>query len=232
MRDNRRMQRLRNYGDSRQRAQCVHCGGDTATGDHVPSKVLLDRPYPPNLPVVPACPACNGGFSVDEPYLACLIACTLLGSVDSERLRPKVRRILAARPAIREALRSSRREDKDGISFEPNHDRVLNVILKLARGHAAFELNEPQFEEPESVSVRPLISMSDEERADFETPPKCSVWPEVGSRESQRLASRWPDGSSWLLLQPGRYRYLASVGDGMVVRIVLSEYLACEVTWP
>ena len=169
---------------------------------------------------------------MDEPYVACLIECTLRGSVDSKELREKVRRVLAARPTIREELRSSRRENKDGIFFEPKGDRVLNVVLKLARGHAAFDLNEPQFDQPESVSIRPLISMSDEERTNFETPPESSIWPEVGSREFQRLALRWPGGSSWLSVQPGRYRYLASVGDGIVVRIVLSEYLACEVTWP
>ena len=36
----------------------------------------------------------------------------------------------------------------------------------------------------------------------------------------------------WVEVQPGRYSYLAFDGDGgITVRIVLSEYLACEVVW-
>jgi hypothetical protein len=35
----------------------------------------------------------------------------------------------------------------------------------------------------------------------------------------------------WVEVQEGRYRYLAAGGDGVTVRIVLSEYAAGEVTW-
>jgi hypothetical protein len=38
---------------------CVYCGRVTETRDHVPSRVLLDEPYPDNLPVVPSREACN-----------------------------------------------------------------------------------------------------------------------------------------------------------------------------
>ena len=38
--------------------------------------------------------------------------------------------------------------------------------------------------------------------------------------------------SLWIEAQQGRYRYLTSVGDeDVVVRMVISEYLACEVVW-
>ena len=37
--------------------------------------------------------------------------------------------------------------------------------------------------------------------------------------------------SNWTVLQPGRYRYVVARLDGIVVRIILSEYLACEVMW-
>ena len=49
---------------------------------------------------------------------------------------------------------------------------------------------------------------------------------------------RPPNGSErfvtqdWVDVQEGRYRYLAFDDDGAItVRIVLSEYLACEVVW-
>jgi hypothetical protein len=74
------MEQLENFGDERQSAYCVHCAGQTDTRDHVPSRVLLDEPYPPNLPVVPACRDCNEEASADEEYVACLVECTLAGS--------------------------------------------------------------------------------------------------------------------------------------------------------
>ncbi|MBV7337585.1 hypothetical protein KFU94_57025 [Chloroflexi bacterium TSY] len=67
------MKQYRNYGDVRQYSWCAYCGGDTKTREHVPSKVLLDKPYPKNLPIVSACESCNAGFSMDEEYIACWI---------------------------------------------------------------------------------------------------------------------------------------------------------------
>jgi hypothetical protein len=34
----------------------------------------------------------------------------------------------------------------------------------------------------------------------------------------------------WVVVQEGRYRFLTSTG-AVIVRMVLSEYLACEVVW-
>lgn len=42
----------------------------------------------------------------------------------------------------------------------------------------------------------------------------------------------WPATYPWVEVQSGRYRYLAALdGTETVVRMVLSEYLACEVRW-
>ena len=35
----------------------------------------------------------------------------------------------------------------------------------------------------------------------------------------------------WIEVQPGRYRYLVATGPGILVRIVIAEYLAAEVAW-
>lgn len=39
------------------------------------------------------------------------------------------------------------------------------------------------------------------------------------------------DRSGWIVVQEGRYRYVADVEDGRVARMVLSEYLGCRVVW-
>ena len=112
-------------------------------------------------------------------------------------------------------------------------ERVHKVALKLARGHAAFELNEPQFEQPDSITAVPLLSLNPEARIAFEEiSPGDSVWPEVGSRALQRLVEGHDlDAYGWIVVQEGRYRFLSSAGVGVIVRMVLSEYLACEVVW-
>ncbi|HEY7769949.1 MAG TPA: hypothetical protein VIB55_17395, partial [Longimicrobium sp.] len=73
--------------DERHSLYCAYCGDVPSTADHVPSKVLLDQPFPENLPVVRCCITCNNRFSRDEPYVACLIECVISGSVDIDRVR-------------------------------------------------------------------------------------------------------------------------------------------------
>ena len=216
-------------------AYCVYCGGTTGTRDHVPSRVLLDEPYPDNISIVPACESCNNGLSLDEEYVACLIECTVTGSANAADIRrDKIKRILTAKPELTARLNQARQQAPNGVRFLIEPVRVRSVVMKLARGHVAYELNEPQFDEPMTISFKPLIYMTDEERDNFEQATSTigmTGWPEVGSRAMQRLIEDYDESSGWIVVQPGRYRYQTSVDGGVTVRMVLSEYLACEVQW-
>jgi hypothetical protein len=228
------MRQIRNYGDLRQTASCAYCGGDTATRDHVPSRVLLDEPYPENLPVVPACDVCNQGFSADEEYVACLVECILSSSTYPSKLsRNNIQRILTKKRALRARLTNAQRELGGIVQFRIEDERVRNVFVKLGKGHSLFELNEPQYEMPSHLTFATLNSLEDESLKNFEAAPSLNILPEVGSRAMQRLFSQESKlSSSWVVVQPGRYRYLASVADtGIIVRIVLSEFLAGEIVW-
>jgi hypothetical protein len=98
--------------------KCTYCGAMPATRDHVPSRVLLDEPFPTNLPVVSACEDCNNGFSLDEQYLACLIECAMSGSAEPESVhRGKIQRILMEKPAFAALIASCRRENESGVFF-------------------------------------------------------------------------------------------------------------------
>lgn len=111
---------------------------------------------------------------------------------------------------------------------------MRNVVLKLARGHAAYECSEPRLDEPESLSFVPFCAMSAEQQQLFETPPFEGGWPEIGSRAFLRtliVESEAFLDSGWQVVQPGRYRYLVAHSGPIAVRFVLSEYLACEVVW-
>lgn len=238
------MERLPNYGDSRQSGFCVHCGGTTETRDHAPSKVFLDLPYPDYMPSLPCCEPCNRSFSGDEEYLAAFIDCVISGTTDPERVeRTKVRKMLARNNKLRQRIERRRNEvdTAEGnklIVWEPEEASVRNVIIKLARCHAAYELNEPQLDEPEHLSVMPLILMTQEQRDRFEgTEAEGAVvlagWPEVGSRAMQRLviAGNAPYSAGWVIVQEGRYRFMALATGAVTIRGVLSEYLTYEVLW-
>ncbi len=58
------------------------------------------------------------------------------------------------------------------------------------------------------------------------------LWPEVGSRAMQRLVvgGAQPE-APWLDVQEGLYRFHASPANGVEIRIVINEYLACYVHW-
>jgi len=226
------MRQLHNFGDERQTTFCAYCGRGTETRDHVPSKVFLDKPYPDNLPVIYACQLCNQGFSMDEEYVACLVECAVVGSVNENDIqRRKIKRILRRKPALAARLSQARQMTDDGAIFNIEADRVSNVVLKLGRGHAAFEMNEPQLGEPCKVAFIPFPSMTPEIREYFETPPQSSLWPEVGSRAMQRLVTSSSGETHWIIAQPGRYRYFTLIGERVLVRVVINEYLGCEITW-
>ena len=83
------MRQLNDYSDVRYRGFCIHCGEGLHLGnssrDHVPTRALLDRPHPDNLPTIDVCRECNNSFSKDENYRVALIACVITGSVELNR---------------------------------------------------------------------------------------------------------------------------------------------------
>jgi len=242
------VQHVNDYADDRLILNCVYCdAGNQATRDHVPSKVLLDKPYPTNLPVVPCCEECNHSFSKDEEYLACLIECVRTGTTDPDKLeRETVRRILREQPKLRARIDNARREENGEIRFYPENDRVENVLLKLARGHSAFELSALVRRKPDHIAWMIVPTMAADQREQFDSFHVHQMFGEVGSRASQRMMVMEVSAlssagqalamgniiSDWVDVQDGRYRYLAvdDVG-GVTIRFVISEYLACEVGW-
>jgi hypothetical protein len=232
------------FVDERLKGVCVYCGAHPDTVDHVPSRVFLDDPLPPNLPTVDACFSCNQKVSLDEEYLACLVECVLSGTVDPGVIqREKVKRALARNPRLANRLNCSKKTDGScGPIWEPEDERVRNVVLKLAQGHAAYELSLPLLGDPERILVVPLPAMSESQRIDFEKEPSSQVqaWPEIGSRAflqavvlcappNQDQEVFFDDG--WQVIQPERYRYKVSQTGPTSVSFVLSEYLACLVEW-
>jgi hypothetical protein len=241
------MDQLSDLADDRLLDGCIYCGGYAQTREHVPSKVFLDAPFPENLPVVAACLSCNNGFSLDEEYVACAIDAAKSGSTDPARIeRKSIAEKFHRNSRLRALIDASTRQVNGASVIDIDVSRFVNIVLKLARGHAAFELSEPMRHPPQHVSCRLLEAMSEEDVDLFELEDEPIVLGEIGSRGLQRMAIiqakllnqageeenvnfLW---SGWVDVQEGLYRYLTTVEpDCTRVRIVIGEYLACEVRW-
>lgn len=228
------MEHMNTFGDRRILEFCTYCSAKPDTRDHVPPKAFLDNPLPNDLPVVPSCSACNTGASLDEEYAACALESVICGSVDpADMRRAKIGRALSRSPALAERISRGRAESENGVSFAVEEDRFTAVLLKAARGHALWELHQHMDQLPTFIGLAPLMTMDAEQLAHFEDPSTITggLWPEVGSRAMSRLCAHGSGSYIWNVVQPGRYRFLAATGDRIVIRMVLSEYLACEIAW-
>ena len=219
--------------DERYKRFCAFCGSQPSTADHVPPRVFLDKPYPEDMRVVGACADCNSGSSADEEYLACFLECVVCGSTVPEHLqREKVRRALAHSPALAQRIgRGSARDHLGILRWEIEEDRARRIIIKMARGLIEYEEALPQLDEPERVWFRPLVDLTADQRDGFEVKTPSGMvlrWPEVGSRAFLH-AAKTGEADPWRIVQPDRFRY--RVVDGVEVRMVLREYLACVVAW-
>ena len=227
--------------DERLKGACPQCGaginGDNTSSDHVPSRCLLRKEYPNDLPVMPTCPDCNRRFSKDEEYLSLFLQCVLVGSTDPEaHNEATVRRALQRHTKLRSLIEESKTEVAIGtetlLVWKPDDERVNRVTLKNARGHVYYEYGQPVVHKPDHVRALPLVAMTPKQRTDFENPPSILAgWPEVGSRMMTRLAEGQDLRNGWIVVQDGIYRYRVDQVGGFLVQAVLHEYLATEVCW-
>jgi hypothetical protein len=173
------MEHVGDYSDQRHKSWCIHCGDPIANSktnrDHVPSKSLLEKPYPDELPTVQICQECNSSFSRDEEYVSAFLGAVLAGSTDpAVQSVGSASRILQRNRSLRSRIESSRRDhttvggDHKTI-WVPEESRVKNIVTKNARGHVYYELGQPALGEPDSVVALPLETLTDDQRTNFLT---------------------------------------------------------------
>ena len=234
------MKQIYHFSDQLGSMDCIPCPEKNHRGhysrDHVPTKALLDSPYPENLMDVGMCKECNAGFAKDEEYFAAFLASIVSGSTEPDPLRfPTASRILAHNPRLRSRIDAARQVEgtpgKDAVPiWTPELERIERVIVKNARGHMLFELGEAIELPPAHVNIAPIELLSPQQLSQFEYPQGFVGWPEVGSRLMLRLleTGEWGEGG-WIEVQNGVYRY--AVDESLRVRMVLREYLAAQVVW-
>jgi hypothetical protein len=102
------------------RKQCAYCGKEKKlTSDHVPPKLFLERPFPPNLLTVPACADCNGSFKADDEYTRNVLAPDIRANWN-----------YAAQSSLPAIMRSLQRPDARG--FADYLSRQSHVMKLLA----------------------------------------------------------------------------------------------------
>lgn len=229
------MRQVRSYVDERHAGYCVYCFGSPSTRDHVPPRVLLDKPYPENLPVVGSCASCNEGASLDEQYLACLLEVAVCGSADPDEVeRAKVARILRTNVGLQRRLSGALHTDSGQLGVRCEPDRVIRELEKIARSLWAYECGEPPSVMEATCSFRPLIALDDEEHGAFFSTHDENVFPEVGSRLMTRVVEPLTGVATdlWQDVQTGRFAYAVIVSSQLsCVRMLIRGYLAAEVVF-
>jgi hypothetical protein len=227
------MQQIKIFSDRRLEDHCTYCGDTPSTKDHVPSKVLLDSPFPDNFPVVPACSKCNNGFSLDEEYFACLLECAICGTTEISKLqRSKVKDLLEQNKSLHYRLMQAKTIFDGQIFFKPELNRVHNVALKHARGIVKYEFSECPIEDPVFLNVKPMPNMTLEGLDQFYSMAPQAIFPEIGSRAFKKLEIRGDQiFNSWTIVQEGAFRYSTCLSQGIKVKFVIREYLMCEAQW-
>lgn len=121
---------------------CLYCGMPAGTRDHVPPKALLEPPWPSNLRTVPACTLCNASWSLDEEYLAVLLAHVGGAEHLTSKLVAggKVDRAFEASPALEDRLIRSLSVSSEGrVLVTPDLSRVARIVEKISFGLFALK---------------------------------------------------------------------------------------------
>lgn len=225
---------------------CVYCGKRADTREHCPSKAFLKKPFPTDLPTIPACRKCNNGFSSDERYTKKMIDFLYMYYVKNDNSFT-----IPFNGEDRET-KEARKSTEEFIKNPYFDERMANVFRKLAICHAAYELSVGFFCDdwkgrPESVSyvVRPMID--DDEWEELEYAEMIGILPEVGSRvfgniyviqlDTQAVDNRQKAKINlcmldWTDIQKGYYKYQAFLRQEKIyVKMIFNDFLYAEVVF-
>jgi hypothetical protein len=227
------VRQVKPFTDERLADYCAFCGDPPATRDHVPPKIFLDQPHPDNYPVVGCCLRCNNRSSLDEEYVACLLAVAMSGSADPAMVgRPKIARTLEARPPLARQLGSRFSDDGSFQVSQDDNDRIHSVFEKIARGLWSFENGETAGQGTADVRWAPMANMTSSQSQVFYQLSPVELLPEVGSRALMRvLADRGGIiANAWTELQPDRFSYVVEVLPAMSrIKMIVGNYIAVQV---
>ncbi len=215
---------------------CIYCGKPATTREHTPSKTFLRKPYPNNLPTIPACFECNNSYSEDEKYVSCFLD-VLKSYVYSNYTREsQTDNRLSKDKTLKATLEKQIHSREEKIIFQPDGQRISRILIKLARGHAGYELDYVYFDDTvHSFWCNFVFNMTKDETNEFNSIPTYNFSSEVGSRGMplfQNLDTGYAQTiARWIDVQDGQYRYQVfyDSNENIGVKIVIYEFLYCKV---
>ncbi len=177
---------------------CIYCGAEASTKDHVPPKLLLERPFPPNLRKVPSCRACNEGYADDERYIRDALHQVGFGEISRQKLSANgvVTRSLEHSPKLKRMIEAAHRRAGDGKTvFVPKPERFERVFVKIARGlwYLDRDLRMGK-DQVRCLSIDHVLQKPSPLPEAFgdRGHPYFPLWPEAGSRLLEEVAQDWP----------------------------------------
>lgn len=227
---------------------CVYCGDKADSREHSPSKTFLQKPYPTDLPTVPACIKCNNGFSSDERYVSNFIKCLV------EYYEGKNKRVFEIEDTDLSEVIEAKKAAELFVENPFFDDRLANILRKLAICHAAYEISAGYYSkdwqgQPERISylIKPFVSQQDWQGLEFAEVINNDFLPEVGSRIFRNIyvvEAVMQNGSNkenvmlpmvmvdWTEIQNGFYRYQVYIRDGNIwVKMIIRDFLYAEVVF-
>ena len=210
---------------------CCYCGSSATTVDHVPSKVLLDEPYPKNLYTVECCRRCNNGFSQDEEFFAVLVECVKFQSFNPDDLsRPKVIKAITNSQKLIKSVQESVLVLRNGfILINADNPKVQRVLSKLIRGHLRYESGLLLIDTMYDLKLYCKSCCSKNFVDEFLRPMSTDLLSEVGSRALLKLGydKRGCLTVPWVTIQKGNYEYCVAP-DNSEIKILIGDYLMVD----
>lgn len=218
---------------------CIYCSKVATTREHIPSKAFLYEPFPENLPVVPACLDCNNSFSLDEQYVSYYLEVMKTYVYNNYVMDSKIETKLSSDTRIRERIKKQINIVDNKIHFKYEEDRLVNVMTKLAKGHAAYEIDHLNFDDEPKISYSFIFEMNEEKLQEFNDFPMMNKLPEVGSRIGQHILIATAENGDvfsffeWVTVQENQYRYCVYINsEGFpFVKFCIGEILFCVAYW-
>lgn len=120
-------------------------------------------------------------------------------------------------PCLKDLLYSQIQRQGNKVNFTFDEQKFINVIVKLARGHAGYELDYLNFDELPRIWYRFDFQLTPEERHEFDGIPLMDKAPEVGSRWTSHVGIIEDETdiiatfSEWNQVENNNYQYNAYI---------------------
>ena len=181
----------------RRRRTCVYCANRATTRDHVPPRLLLEKPYPNNLITVPACNSCNNEFSADEEYFLTILAHvatanSLVSKIADGGVVDRALSASAKKSAVLESSLQATNHDGVSIWLQPDWIRVGLIVRKIAQGLYYHRYNQAVAD----IDVRDIGAYPYNIRD--QRPPEI-----IAATHSERFLPK-----KWQHIQPGIFSYI------------------------